>query len=636
MSFPHSRFAACASVLLISCGGGGGNPDTARPQLHAELVATGTYLHCQDAPGSSIELVRTTAGIKSTSSINCPSSRVLPGDYVLSQWTLQRKEVIAATETTPETVVITVLAATATTLPSPTLIPNGDRWVVLKQPQLAGGSVPGLLLQLVDQDDTVITSIENPTEVQMSSVETSPSAGHRWRWAATSAGVAHVSPPVEDRTLVERNLGFWGAMAVGDTSGDARPELLGMTTTDEGAISSGYATLGLQALFTDRDFRDVRLADLNNDGLDDVVANVYGAGCTLIGIRRSGGGYDLSEPRRADGSCIGGHGETILIADFDSDGLLDMLLPAYERFDLLQNQGNGTFVEVAEDLGITYPDYMPRVEGGAAVDINLDGAPDIVIANEVLINDGAGRFTPLPSPFGSERVPDEGMSIFDLDGDGFYDIVKNDPFRGLRAFWGNPDRQTFSDSGWLFGGERVLNTSFGLSVGYLSGNWLPDVVYAGGAPAGLPPRLCVQDVPRQLNCLDQVFEEHANEWQDLLMITDLDGDGSSELVARYGSLRSYSAAAVAQATTFRIDLRDAQAFRNQHGRSMRATCAVDDSLLGIRFVDGGNGYMAQGDYVVSFSSPWCPSIWLDVATTNGMRRFGPLLPGTHQVQIEAS
>lgn len=615
-----------AASLLVACGGGGGG-GAAPPEIEVHLVEGGTYLRCSHPQEIQVQLLRVTAGVSSTSSISCPSSRVLADDYALSKWTLQSIDAMTGVPNS--------LATTNTALPTPTVVADGDHWVVLPPVQSVRNRIPGLELQAIGVDGEAIATVDDTAAIPMSALaNASGTSGISWRWKASSGGTDYVSTLVATLQPVETDLGFWGALAFGDTNGDGIGELLGTTTTTSSTTVRESAAAELEPLAMERTSRDVRLVDLNNDGRNDIVSNVYGSGCAKIGLRRTDGSYDFSEPLCADGTCIGGYGETILVADFDGDGLIDILLPSYERFDYLKNLGGGKFIEIADSLGISYPNYLPHVEGAAAVDLNLDGAIDIVIANEILINDGQGHFTPMSSPFGALRIADEGMSVFDLDGDGFYDIVKHDPSRGPHMFWGEPDRLHFADGGWQFGGDPVMAASFGLSIGYFTGNRLPDVLYAGGSPNGPPPRVCVQAQPRQLNCLQNMLPAHPGVFQDLLMVTDINGDGSSELVSRQGSLRLLTGAA-APAKVFRIDLRDANGHHNQHGRSMRASCSVDGSLLGLRFVDGGNGYMTQSDYIVPFNSHWCPSIWLDVATKSGLQRFGPLQPGTHQLMTNS-
>lgn len=618
---------ARAAVLGLSACGGGDAP-APEPQLHVELVQSGTYIRCDNAPWPAVQLVRTVGTAQSSEPIACPSERVLAGDYTLSQWSLQRQR---AKDPTPQT-----LATTSTLLPNPVVRALSERFLALPSAALASAGVASSLqLELLAADGKVLKSTEAALEIALGSLPASAASTETvWRWRATSGNAEFMSASAAAAGIDETDLEIWGALAVGDTNGDQVSEFLGMTSTPSGFVPVGYGALGLGALTQDRDFRDVRLVDLDNDGHDDVVANVYGSGCALIGLWRAPGVYDFSTPLRSDGSCIGGNGETLLVADFDRDGLPDIVLPSYQRFDYLKNLGDGRFEEIADSLGISFPNYLPHVEGAAAVDLDLDGDVDIVIANEVLLNDGTGGFTQMPSPFGPERVLDEGMSVADIDGDGIYDIAKNHPDLGPRVFWGAGDRVHFDDAGWLLGGAPVLGSSFGLAIGHWSGGDLPDLVFAGGLPAGQPPNVCIQPAARQFECFEDFVPVRPDAWQDLLLITDLDADGSVELVSRYGTVRRY-AGAPPKAHVFRIDLRDAAGRRNQHGRSMRASCAVDGSSLGLRFVDGGNGYMAQGDYVVPFGSSWCSTIWVDVATNDGLRRFGPLSAGTHVLRVGA-
>jgi hypothetical protein len=458
-----------------------------------------------------------------------------------------------------------------------------------------------------------------------------------WRWNATRDGIAFVSAAVKPREFAAHDGGDTGALALSDPLQDNHPSMIG---------GQSYAAKGLAALITGRDFRDIRNVDLDNDGREDIVSNVYGSGCTLIAMARAGGGYDVSAPLRADGSCIGGHGETILVADFDGDGLVDIFLPSYERFDLLKNLGGGRFVEMAAEAGIDFPDYNPHVEGAAAVDIDGNGTIDIVAASEVLLNDGRGHFTAVDHPFGPTRVFDEGMAVADVDGDGLFDIVKSDPSLGPRFFWGTPTPNVFADSGWMLGGRQVSSRSYGIAVGDLMHDGRQAIVLAGGETivSGLqaadeeapgtspPPRVCVQPVPRRFNCLNGLLPPKDAAWQDLLLVTDMDGDGYDDLAARYGTLLTYSAAP-ARDNMFRFDLRDAQGHRNQYGRAVRVTCASDGSFVALKFVDGGNGYMAQGNYIVSFHSPWCASVLVQVPGAHGTRVYGPFLPGLHTLTV---
>jgi hypothetical protein len=455
-----------------------------------------------------------------------------------------------------------------------------------------------------------------------------------WRWSAVSEGVTYHSVPGTIREISKEDTGFWGAVALADPAEPGGPRLF--PADNHPGLPPGQFTV-------DRVFRDIRYADLDNDGLTDIVSNVYGSGCVLIAFANSVGDHEVITPSANDGNCIGGHGETILTADFDGDGLVDVFLPTYERFYLLRNEGQRRFAEVAESAGISFPAYLPRVEGAAAADLDLDGDVDIVAVSEVLINDGSGRFTPMVQPFGPTRLFDEGLSVIDLDLDGRFDIVKHDPVYGPRIFWGNTVGG-YDDAGLMFGGAVVSDAANGIAAGDVTGNGLPDLALAGGRAVspvegvqagvtGEGPRLCMQTRTRQFECLSRFVPAEPGGWSDLLMVTDTNGDGSNELVARYSTLRIYAAATPTNQEVFRVDLRNAEGLRNQFGRTLLARCDLDGSLLAMKFVDGGNGFMAQGDYVVTFASDWCGKVRLEAAGSESVISLGVLEPGTHIVRM---
>lgn len=622
-----SRFALAAFVCIAGCGGGGGGggSDPLQPQLglHVSLTAWGTMVTCDAPRPTQAQLTRSHDRQSFAQEISCPSRTALADDFRLSSWEVAPLPLSESNGRLAG-------AATATTaLPAPVVLRDGDRVMLLD----SGG------LSRIDGQPVVVQRILDSGEVEETAASMSgglaesiaATRADRWRWKATRDGVDFLSESVAPRVFTVHDGGQWGALAVADPLQDGHPVLIGLPT---------YAAAGLGAFASARDFRDIRHADLDNDGREDIVSNVYGDGCTLIAMARSTGDHDIITPLRGDGSCIGGHGETLLVADFDGNGRVDIFLPSYERFDLLLNLGDGRFVEAALPAGITFPNYRPQVEGAAAVDIDGNGTIDIVVASEVLLNDGKAHFTPVDRPFGPTRIVDEGMSVADLDGDGRFDIVKSDPSLGPRIFWGTAQPTVFDDAGWVLGGQQVSARAYGLAVGDLMGNGRPTLVLAGGASIGAapgvgnspPPRVCIQPMPRQFTCLTELLPGKPGAWQDLLLVTDMNNDGYDDLVARYASQIVYGAPTGADAM-FRFDLRDAQGLRNQYGRRLRVTCASDDSLVGLKFVDGGNGYMAQGNYVVSFLSDWCASVLLRVPGAHGSVTYGPFGPGLHRVTV---
>lgn len=619
--------ALLGAALLVSCGGGSEPLPPVELGLSVNMSPGGTQVACTASRPAQVRLTRTAAGTSVPQVINCPSTQLLAGDFQLSEWEAAPLPVEVVNGSTVGAV------RTVSALPPPVVVRNGDEVLVLPDATIesVGSNVS---IERMDPEGQAQLSVEWSGRVEAFAYVESQV---QWRWSAVVQNVTYVSSPATLRDFTMHDHGYWGAMALADPVEPGGERLF--AADNHPGLPPGQFTTG-------RAFRDIRYADLDNDGRTDIVSNVYGAGCVMLAFAQPAGGYEVATPLDTEGNCIGGHGETILAADFDGDGLIDVFLPTYERFYLLRNLGGRRFVETAEAAGIAFPWYTPRVEGAAAVDIDLDGDIDIVAASEVLLNDGRGHFEPMPQPYGPDRVFDEGMSVADVDVDGHWDIVKHDPDYGPRIFWGNATG-SFDDAGWMFGGVVVSGSANGVAVGDLTGNRLPDLLLAGGRamPAvpgietgatGEGPRLCMQAKAREFKCLPRFVPAIEGAWSDLVMVTDVDGDGSNELVARSGTLKTYSAAPLPGQKVFRFDLRDAAGRRNQFGRTLTARCEVDGSLLAMKFVDGGNGFMAQRDYVVNFGSGWCSKVRLETVGPRGPLVLGSFEPGTQVVRMPAT
>lgn len=122
------------------------------------------------------------------------------------------------------------------------------------------------------------------------------------------------------------------------------------------------------------------------------------------------------------------------VFDYDNDGLLDLLL-IEDKFRktpssrLLRNQGDLTFRDVTEDVGL--PDDIFGL-GHAVADLNDDGRPDFFIghSNRIFLSKGkTGYYEPesLKELFAWEPLHNEdwpcGASFGDLNNDGRLDMV---------------------------------------------------------------------------------------------------------------------------------------------------------------------------------------------------------------------
>jgi len=170
----------------------------------------------------------------------------------------------------------------------------------------------------------------------------------------------------------------------------------------------------------------VSVADFNSDGLLDIVLlnGRHWAEPNRIFFGEGGGAFapatNLSEVE--DCSYTGA------VADFDGDGDLDIAV-SNDKPDasyILFNDGLGRFV-----VGGTFgqPEWSTR--NIAVSDLDGDGSPDIVVANRgpligpspnhVCFNDGAGRFTRPCLVFSAESATT--ITPHDVDRDGLIDLI---------------------------------------------------------------------------------------------------------------------------------------------------------------------------------------------------------------------
>ena len=132
----------------------------------------------------------------------------------------------------------------------------------------------------------------------------------------------------------------------------------------------------------------IALADLDGDGLDDIILGQRRVG---IWIQLNRGDsfetYLLSEVANVVG---------LAVADIDGDGDLDLWAGGYfDQMKMFANDGTGYFVDVSESSGVGLIAVSPQKMDGVFGDIDGDGDLDVYIAGGrgMFSNDGDGTFT---------------------------------------------------------------------------------------------------------------------------------------------------------------------------------------------------------------------------------------------------
>ncbi len=196
-------------------------------------------------------------------------------------------------------------------------------------------------------------------------------------------------------------------------------------------------------------------ADYDNDGHTDLLVTGYGR---AILYRNRGDGTFEDVTERA-GVKIPGWSIGAAWLDYDRDGCVDLLVGRYVKFDpeyrnyyaadnypgpldyepdsnvLLHNNCKGTFTDVSESSGIAK--HKSRAMGVTAADFDLDGYPDIYVANDktenfLFHNEKNGTFKEIALPAGvaygqnGENTSAMGPAFVDFDHDGRVDLWVSD------------------------------------------------------------------------------------------------------------------------------------------------------------------------------------------------------------------
>ena len=153
------------------------------------------------------------------------------------------------------------------------------------------------------------------------------------------------------------------------------------------------------------------------------------------------GGWAFTDVSSDSGADVAISGMSLAVGDYDNDSDLDFYMTNMGASKFLDNQGDGTFVDVAEETGAgrgQLPgDPMPDGSvgwGSAFGDFNNDGFLDLYYVaggldqsqpNALLINDGNGAFEDISSTSGTDDVGvGRGIVCGDFNNDGNAGIAR--------------------------------------------------------------------------------------------------------------------------------------------------------------------------------------------------------------------
>jgi hypothetical protein len=465
-----------------------------------------------------------------------------------------------------------------------------------------------------------------------------------------------VTTPVYYRVLAmnDSRIGTGGPVATSPTAfiTNVAVEVAGVAvgrTTDDECLdlptATGNSGAGLcNATFTERDLEetgledlvaeprlvsDVRFADFDADGFDDMFSNTrtrasVAGSYALLHMNQGNGSFQSSAAIAA--LEIGGVGGTLLTADFDNDGDVDLFAPYDQTLGdgarnwLFMNDGAGVFTDQAAAAGLeTQPpgaEYVPA--GGQAIDFNEDGFVDLLYGSRLMLNNGDGTFRDGSAAANFPVRADTGMRVIDVDLDGDFDLlVRNET--SVRLYRNAGGR---FDAGDVVSGASEFRFGSGLAVCDVNGDGFEDVVFGGNRSEteGGAPQFLI-NVAGTL--MPSGTQTGAGEDEDALVAKndriacgDQNRDGMADVLTRwqgYRLLRSVNSLS----RVFQLRIVDGDGNRNQQGRVVRITPVDYPDRVMARVIESGSGLRSQGDYDLLVGAPWLGDYEVTVRFADG-------------------
>jgi len=237
-------------------------------------------------------------------------------------------------------------------------------------------------------------------------------------------------------------------------------------------LNGGVTGAGFIANFTDYDNdNDLDIYLVNDEFVNPIGNKLWrndGAGCN---------GWCFTQVAKEANAHSNVFGMGLAAGDYDNDGDLDYFYSNVGPMELLQNQGDGTFVNVAEEAGVSFPNGIGW--GAVFLDYNNDGWRDIYLsiadtadhkdvgANKLFHNNANGTFSSVSC---SNEATDIRMSIgvayADYNHDGWVDLIVGNLDEGYRLYKNQQGQST--NNHWLsielVGAEPINRDAVGARV----------------------------------------------------------------------------------------------------------------------------------------------------------------------------